>query len=329
MHQLEKPKNELISRRDDEIVPKGTLRRSNVEISHLLASLRAGEYRQAASLLVVHVPSDTHRSSRLAACLYSLRSIDACSYPTPPEKISTNSMKIVVKRDFKQAKLAAVAVLNHIFKDIQEKPALFLSSGGSSLTLLDTVATDHTGPQTTLGVLDERYTIDPMISNFAQFSATPFFKKAQEQGAQSINTSVQEGESHEQLAERFEQALKAWKKENPKGVVIVTQGVGPDGHTTGIFPAANSEQFTRLFDQNRWVVGYTALVPKEKYPQRVTVTLPFLRDVVDHSIVYMVGEEKRDALQRMLQDKGALWETPARIVHEMKNVTLYTDVQYK
>jgi len=36
--QIEKLKNEIISRRDDETVPLGTVRRSNEEMGHFLAS---------------------------------------------------------------------------------------------------------------------------------------------------------------------------------------------------------------------------------------------------------------------------------------------------
>ena len=63
----------MISRRNDENVVYPTLRRSNAEISHFKASLRAGEFWQASSLLVAHVPLGTHRSSRLESCRNSLR----------------------------------------------------------------------------------------------------------------------------------------------------------------------------------------------------------------------------------------------------------------
>ncbi|MBI1754903.1 hypothetical protein HY250_01650 [Candidatus Azambacteria bacterium] len=66
----------MISRRDDENVLIGTLRRSNKEISHFLASFRAGAFGQASSLLVAHDTHVSHRSSRLASCPNALRSID-------------------------------------------------------------------------------------------------------------------------------------------------------------------------------------------------------------------------------------------------------------
>jgi len=79
--QLEKLKNEMISRRDDESVPIGTLRRNNEEISHFLASLRAGGFWSSSVLLVAHVSQDTYHSSRLEYDQNSLRSTDSGSNP--------------------------------------------------------------------------------------------------------------------------------------------------------------------------------------------------------------------------------------------------------
>ena len=72
----------MISRRDDEDVVCTTLRRINEEISHGKTSRGAGEFRQASSLLVAHVPRGTHHSLRLESCLNSLRSIDFILIPS-------------------------------------------------------------------------------------------------------------------------------------------------------------------------------------------------------------------------------------------------------
>lgn len=82
--QIEKPKNEMISRRGEEVVAPVLRRRSrNAEISHFLASLRASEFPQVSSLFVAHASKDTYRSSRLESCGNSLRSIDRSSNPAP------------------------------------------------------------------------------------------------------------------------------------------------------------------------------------------------------------------------------------------------------
>jgi len=44
-------------------------------------------------------------------------------------------------------------------------------------------------------------------------------------------------------------------------------------------------------------------------------------------VVFMVGEEKRNALERVLAEEGMLAETPARIVREMRDATIFTDIK--
>jgi len=95
-NQLEKPKNEMISRRSEEVVSSAIRRRSrNAEISHFLTSLRAGELRQSSALLVAN-DAEWHQfaSSRLESCLNSLRSIDYSSNPAPFGLFSKFRLKI-------------------------------------------------------------------------------------------------------------------------------------------------------------------------------------------------------------------------------------------
>jgi 6-phosphogluconolactonase/glucosamine-6-phosphate isomerase/deaminase len=225
-----------------------------------------------------------------------------------------------------EAKKEGARKLNQLLDAHSHVPTLFLSSGGSPLELLDDIIIFPVN--LTVGVPDERFSGDPRVNNFAQLAGTPFFEKAKEHGAYFIDTRVQQGEELGELALRMESAWKTWKQEHPGGRIIITQGVGPDGHTEGIMPFPKDEEtFRRLFlQEERWVVGYDAK-EKNEYPLRVTCTLPFLR-MVDHSVLYMVGENKRDAFFRMLATEGSLWEAPCRIVQEMKNVKLFTDIVY-
>jgi 6-phosphogluconolactonase/glucosamine-6-phosphate isomerase/deaminase len=164
------------------------------------------------------------------------------------------------------------------------------------------------------------------VNNFAQLVKTSFFEKAQEHGAYFIDTRMQAGDDLEVFSKRFEDALKGWQKEHPGGRIVITQGMGPDGHTAGIMPyPKEKDAFQELFEGENWVVGYDS-VDKNVYTLRATCTMPFFR-MVDHSILYAVGKEKKDALSRTLKTKGTLWETPARIIHEMKEVHIFTDIQ--
>jgi 6-phosphogluconolactonase/glucosamine-6-phosphate isomerase/deaminase len=233
-------------------------------------------------------------------------------------------IETISSKTTEEAAAKAVSRLNQIFDAHSHIPILFLSSGGSSLALLDEIKIIPSN--FTLGVTDERFSKDEKVNNFAQLSETKFFENAREHGTYFIDTRVQAGEDIELLAKRFENALHRWREEHPGGRIVITQGVGSDGHTAGIMPyPKEKETFLELFEGERWVQGYDAK-DKNEYPLRVTITLPFLR-MIDHSVLYVTGVQKKDAFSHMTKIKGMLWEMPSRIIHEMKEVTIFTDIQ--
>ena len=236
-------------------------------------------------------------------------------------------MKISKSVSRESAIRKAINQLNACLRNAKKKPILLMVSGGSALELLAGVEMRYMGRHVTVTVLDERYSKDPAVNNFSQVAETDFYKNAEYKGIDYIDTRVHYGITLHGLARKFERGLKRWKKKYPNGIVIVTQGIGEDGHTAGILPyPEDPKKFNKLFDKNeRWVVGY--YVPKEKseYTRRITVTFPFLREHVDCTIVYVTGSKKRRALVRTLANRGKLSRTPSRIIHEMKNVTLFTD----
>jgi len=233
-------------------------------------------------------------------------------------------MEVTRTTSRKEATEKASSHLNQILDAHSHVPILFLSSGGSSLGLLERIVIFPSN--FTVGMTDERFSEDPKVNNFAHLSKTPFFEKAEEKGAYFIDTRIQPGEDMEVFAKRYEDSLQTWRKEHPGGRIVLTQGVGQDGHTLGIMPYPKEQSaFQELFEGVSWVVGYDA-TKRSEYHLRATITLPFLR-MVDHSVLYMVGKEKKDALSLMLSAKGTLWETPSRIVHEMKDVHIFTDIQ--
>lgn len=224
---------------------------------------------------------------------------------------------------------AATDALNRALEKMREAPLLLLLSGGSARELLAGVRREFLGARMTIAVLDERYSTDPKVNNFAQLAELPFFQAAQSAGAAFIDTRVGEGETQEELAKRFEESLRQWSAVHADGYVVATQGIGADGHTAGIFPyVGDAGQFRQLFENEaRWVVAYDATSARNAYPLRMTVTMPFLRGRVDKSVVYAVGEEKLAALERVFADEGTLIETPARIVREMRDVSMFTPLE--
>jgi len=208
------------------------------------------------------------------------------------------------------AQKAAKAV-EEIFKKYTNHPILFLVSGGSPIEILKYLPKELFDDRVTVGVSDERFSTDPTINNFAQIMFLP--------AKHWIDTRPQEAETLEGLGVRFDTALKNWKQKNPTGKIVITQGIGLDGHTTGQMPGCIFD------DSNVWAVGYDA-GNKNKYPLRVTTTMPFLR-LVDDSVMYVCGKDKEEPLKRTLASEGDLSVTPSRIIHHMKHCLLFTDQQ--
>lgn len=228
-------------------------------------------------------------------------------------------MKVFRCQGKKETRERAITALNNLLEKEKGKPVLLLLAGGSAFELFDGIDANFISKNTTIGFADERYSKDPLINNFAHFTQTHLFAKAKKRGAKFIDTRIHNKESLKSLSRRFGKALRSWRKENPAGKIIIIQGMGQDGHTAGIMP-------TFLFDNpHQWVVGYDA-EEKDEYPLRVTVTFSFLKNNVDHAIAYITGEKKRKAFERLISRKGSLCETPARIMHEMRDVKIFTDI---
>ena len=184
-------------------------------------------------------------------------------------------IEVTRTKNSKEAIEEASLRLNQILDAHAHIPILFLSSGGSSLELLDHITVFPSN--FTVGVTDERFSEDSKVNNFAQMVETSFFTKAQEKGTYFIDTRMQPGEDVEIFAKRFEAALLSWREEHPGGRIVIPQGVGDDGHTLGIMPYLKEQSiFEELFGQTSLAVGFDSQ-NKSDYPLRTTITLPFLR----------------------------------------------------
>ncbi|MDD5357192.1 MAG: 6-phosphogluconolactonase [Candidatus Pacebacteria bacterium] len=215
--------------------------------------------------------------------------------------------------------------LSHLFSE--KIPTLLLLAGGSAFSFLDFVDSKVFSSNLTIGMGDERYSIDENINNFSQLQKTQFFADATKGGVQFFDSRVETDETFEQFGERFRKNIEDWILKNPEGNIIAILGIGEDGHTAGILPfAENPDLFDKLFEQNEIAVAYDAK-GKNLYPHRVTITLPFIRSKIQKSIVYATGEKKRQALGKIFAPAGHLSETPARILKEMKHVILFSDIE--
>lgn len=107
-------------------------------------------------------------------------------------------------------------------------------------------------------------------------------------------------------------------------------GIGEDGHTAGLIHG-----YSRLWDGERWVVGYKLnqsrimnqeLRIKDRFRQRITITPKALREL-DYALVAAVGEEKKRALEKIVKDiKDAnIDKTSGILIREIQTVDLFTD----
>ncbi len=233
--------------------------------------------------------------------------------------------KIVIDKD--PAKAAADQV-NEWLARYTESPVLFLIAGGSSRAVLDYVDEGFTGPDTTITVTDDRYSKELDENNFALLQSTSFYNKVVGQDVYCINTEVWGDETQEDVRAKFEKNIREWRQEFPKGKIIAIYGVGEDGHTAGILPGAYSvENFKKLFEGENLVASVDAK-GINPHPLRITTTFTFMRDWVDHAVFYVEGKGKQKALTNAL-NKGAKEETPARVLQEMKDVVVVTNIDVK
>ena len=239
-------------------------------------------------------------------------------------------MKIIQCDNQAEAIVKASKALNDLFARYQKTPILFLSSGGSSLQLLSALDLSNFNNRVTISVLDERFTIEQKNSNFYQLMHTPFYWPVKDKQSMFIDTQPRKDELIDGLVDRYETELHHWVESHKGGIVIITQGVGANGQTAGILPyPEDKDEFEKLFlKTDKWIVGYNAGA-KSDLPLRATVTIPFLTKVVDHCVAFMTGSEKKDAFKKTQAEDGENHITPARIMHEMKDVELYTDISFR
>ena len=237
-------------------------------------------------------------------------------------------MEVIVEKENLAQK--AGEKVSELLRKYQSRPILLMLSGGSAFSLLEYVDTSLLGEHVAISVVDERYGTDPTVNNFCQLSDTSFFDAVIQKGCGIVSTQVREKQTMAEVTQDFKRALKRWRSLHPEGVVIATLGVGPDGHTSGIMPYPEKKKFFEdLFchdeDDDHFVVGYDA-GDKNQYSLRITTTIPFLKQEIDHALVFVSGKNKKEALQNTLDSKEELHVVPARVFHHMKDVVLYTDI---
>ncbi len=215
---------------------------------------------------------------------------------------------------------AAAGELNSLLREYAAQPVLLLLSGGSAFSFLDLIAEDLLDTRVTLGVLDERFDVRDTVNNYAQLTQTTFFKKAVARGCTVIDTTVQKGDTLPDAASRYDDALTLWQAEQPDGVVLVTLGLGTDGHTAGIFPGT----LPLLMTYTTNVAPLEVESEVNEYTKRFTVTPDFLETVVTAAVAYVASTEKCAVLEAVLGKEGEVDDLPALLWHQIPNLTVVT-----
>jgi len=235
-------------------------------------------------------------------------------------------LQIFKQPDAQSAVAEAGEHLNAFLAENKKLPVLLMLSGGSALSIIDYVGPTVLGANLTVSMLDERFSLDPGINNFLQFQKTDFYKDAFEAEASFFGTVPRAGETMEDLRQRWEKNLKTWRAENPAGLIVATLGLGQDGHTAGIFPfPEDPAKFDQLFNGEEWTVAYNA-EGKNKYPERVTTTLAFLK-MIDAGFALVCGIQKQEKFEQLTLGKTKAADLPAAVWYEIKNVRVFTDLK--
>jgi len=226
----------------------------------------------------------------------------------------------------KEAGSGAVQNLFTILAENEMIPILLLFSGGSWLSLTIQNMAFFIHKNLSLSLLDERYSPLEKERNYYQLINSPLFLQIQQFSPLNLFPYSQNmDDTKEDIAEHVEKTFRNWKAQNPHGKIIICQGIGSDCHTAGIMPfPKDNTNFNTLFESKNWVCSYDA-AGKSVYPLRITVTNTFLR-IVDTSIVYLTGDDKKNAFYSLHLASKKLNLFPGQIIQEMKDVIIHSNL---
>ena len=235
------------------------------------------------------------------------------------------SFEILRQNDKDSAAAEAGEHLNLALTENKNRPVLLVLSAGSSFAVYEYIGKAALGENISICLLDERFSQDPAVNSFLQFQKTEFYMDALNADVNIFGSLPRVNESKEQMAERWEKFLKTWTGDNPNGVIIATLGMGPDGHMGGVLPyPEDADEFRRLFEAEAWVRAYDA-GNKNKYRERDALTLTFLRKI-NVALSFICGPDKKQKLDEVIKKQGEVYQLPALLLRELKNVKIFTDI---
>ncbi len=243
-----------------------------------------------------------------------------------------NNSKSVKVEVTDKPKEEAAKYISDLLAQYVGRPTLLLCAGGSSFDVYDLINPEYLSPDLTVTMTDDRFSEELDVNNFAILQSTAFYNNLIEADAFCINTQPNEGEQLEEYRARFEKNIREWKLDFPNGVIVALYGMGPDGHTGGMIPGIYSENtFNAEFNSNDRLVGTLDAVTVGKadvnpFPLRISTTIPFVKNWVDHTVYYITGDSKKEALQKVLEGTEPFYKIPATVMNHLKDVIVFTDI---
>ena len=95
---------------------------------------------------------------------------------------------------------------------------------------------------------------------------------------------------------------------------FAVMGIGADGHTAGVKP----------FSPAVLSSGSVELYKADDF-DRLTVTLNYIK-LLDEAVVQAYGQSKHEVVARLLNNDGEVESFPVLAIHEISEVTLYSDL---
>ncbi len=202
--------------------------------------------------------------------------------------------------------------IGELLAEYKSIPVLLLLSGGSAMSVLEYIAVENIDERVSIGLVDERLNVGEIDSNARRLVQTKWFKNIKKHNVNLISIE--------------EEVYKRWRRQHPEGKIITLLGMGTDGHIAGILPMPENEDlFRRLFiETDNWVTGYIHENTNNQFKERITITLRFLLESVDHIVLYTTGEGKCARLSSLSKTSESYIE-PICALSNKDNVDVYTD----
>jgi 6-phosphogluconolactonase/glucosamine-6-phosphate isomerase/deaminase len=221
-----------------------------------------------------------------------------------------------------QSPQPAAAAAGHISRLARSATGnvLCLLAGGSAMDIYQYLETD-TKSRTIFMMGDERASGERATGNYTQLVD----RYGTADTATVVDTSFQTSEGLDDYATRLSTLLNELNQQHQFALTISIQGIGADGHTSGIFPM-DQKQFRNTYEAD---VPYVPVrLSGLTIDSRASLTPAWLLANVNVMIGYAVGQSKAAVVRRLTRDaEYVISDMPGSILKQHPDSHVYTDVE--